>query len=258
MKKQMIFLTKISLSLIACLLIVFLNSCDDLFGDPDSNVIGGDGNLEQNKVGAEYGATFEIAGVRQDFEDSIIVTKNDNGNVELKAKIVFNRSQYEAISQELGFAELPENERRQLLDIYKNKFGFVIDTNNPNEMIIEHELKFRATSEGIQDYIYSRGDTKKPFTIIKYGDQVGSKYEFTENDGNKVIRTIIHKDEKESFPLVFWNIKITKVEEINNDPLLSKIVYYANHKFGLVGVEVFFRSGKTAFMSIIPWGNPNL
>ena len=246
--------------ILSCFLILFLQSCDDTSKDP--NVIGGDGNLEQNKVGATYGATLKISGVHQgllnDIRDSITVTENNNGNITLKTKIIFNEAQFQAIADALGFSELPENEFNQLLDTYKNKYGFSIDTNNPEAMVVEYDLKCKMTSEGIQDYVYSSGNLNKPFTLIKYADPVGSKYEFTESDGNKITRKIIHIDEKESYPLIWWNIKVTKVEEINNDPLLSKIIYYANHKFGLVGVEFYLKNGKVAALSIIPWDNPNL
>jgi hypothetical protein len=48
---------------------------------------------------------------------------------------------------------------------------------------------------------------------------------------------------------------VIKVEETKDDLLMEKITYYANHKFGLVGVLFRTKSGKELKIGIFP---PNL
>ena len=45
-----------------------------------------------------------------------------------------------------------------------------------NENRVQHDIKMRFTSEGIQDYEENSGD--KPFTIVKYDAKVGDNYLF--------------------------------------------------------------------------------
>lgn len=254
-------LNKIAAVIFAALLIISISSCEkDNAQDP--NVIGGDTKLPQNDVGADYGATLKIAGLDQgllnSIKDSIIVTKNENGNVTLKTIIIFNQKHYQEIIKFMGLDALTDDAKKVLLDTYKNKFGFKLDTTNPEKITFEYDLKCKMTSEGIQDYVYSKGNESKPFTLIKYSAKVGDKYEFTDSEGKKVVRTVTHIDEKESYQLVFWKIKVMTVEEVTESPLFSKIVYYTNHKFGLVNIELNTKTGKVMNISVVPWQNPNL
>jgi hypothetical protein len=113
-------------------------------------------------------------------------------------------------------------------------------------------IKSRITSEGIQDFMYSGGDMSKPFTLVKYSAIVGDKYEFTDNDNVKITRQVVYKSTTDDYDIVFWKIKVLKVEETKDDPIVEKIVYVANHKFGLVGVMVHFKNGAIAKLGLVP------
>jgi len=39
----------------------------------------------------------------------------------------------------------------------------------------EVQLKLKITSDGIQDFVHSKGDESKPFTIMKYSAKLGDK-----------------------------------------------------------------------------------
>jgi len=254
-------LFKLMIIAITSLAILTLFSCsDDSAQDP--NVIGGDGNLPQNSVGAKYGATIKLVGtdfsLYSKIEDSIKVTENKNGEITLKAKFIFNEDYYKDVAKFLGIESLNDDSKKSLLDYFKEKYKFSIDTTDKDNMRIEGEIKGKMTNEGIQDYVYSNGDVKKPFTIIKHNAKVGDKYEFTDSNGNKIIRTVVHKDEENTFNLVFFKIKVTKVEEISDNPLVSKIIYFTNHKFGLVNIQIDLKNGKTVDAKVIPWENPDL
>lgn len=254
-------LLKLMIIAISSFAILTLFSCSD-DSSQDPNVIGGDGNLPQNSVGAEYGASIKLEGANfspnSRLKDSIKVIENKNGEITLKAKFTFNEDYYKDIVKFLGIESLNDDGKKSLLDFFKEKYKFSIDTTDKENMLIEGEIKGKMTSEGIQDYVYSNGDITKPFTIIKHNAKVGDKYEFTDKEGNKIIRTVVHKDVEDTFELIFFKIKVTKVEEVSENPLVSKIIYFTNHKFGLVNIQIDLKNGKTAKAKIIPWKNPDL
>lgn len=254
-------LNKIAHIILSCAVILTLQACGDS-NKPDPNQIAGDGNLPQNKVGSEYGADVTIDGISPNvsfsIKDSIRVTKNNNGNLEVIAKITFSSKDYLALDTALGLSTMPIPAKIVLLDTYKKKYGFNLDSTDHNRITVDYKIKGKMTTEGIQDYVISRGDESKPFTIIKYGAKVGDKYTFKDVDGEEFIRTVTHIDTDNTFPLVFLKIKITKTEQVSDNPLTSKIVYYTNHKFGLVKIEVHLKTGKVINLKLVPWANPGL
>lgn len=42
------------------------------------------------------------------------------------------------------------------------------------------------------------------------------------------------------------------IEELVDDPLVSKTTYYGNHKYGLVGVKIDLKNGKSLKITIFP------
>ena len=114
------------------------------------------------------------------------------------------------------------------------------------------EAKLKVTAEGIQEFVSSKGDLSKPFTIVKYNANVGDKYEFTNSDGVKITRTVTYKSTTDDYQVGFWYLKVIKVEETREDPLTEKITYITNHKFGLVGVLLEPKAGKDIRVSVFP------
>jgi hypothetical protein len=110
----------------------------------------------------------------------------------------------------------------------------------------------KVTSEGIQEFVNSKGDLSRPFTIVKYGAAVGDKYEITNTEGVKVTRTVTYKSTTDDYGIGFWMIKIIKVEETKEDPFVEKVTYYTNHKFGLVGIVINTKTGKELKLGIFP------
>lgn len=105
--------------------------------------------------------------------------------------------------------------------------------------------KYRCTTEGIQS-VHDEGD----LIMAKYDAKVGDKYSLKIN-GNTIERTVISKSTTDDFSWAFYMIKVIKVEETGrNIPGVSKIEYYANHKFGLVAINVIFEDGSSRKISI--------
>lgn len=236
------------------LMFVSLIACeDDDVQNP--NVLGGSTNLAQNEVGSTWSIYPEVlnsAVQGLNVGTSATVVSNNNGIIEVKAHITFGEKDFRILDSLFGLKGLPDESKKLILDAYKEKYDFTLDTTDKNIMKLDFTIKAKSTTEGIQDFVGSKGDESKPFTLVKYGDNVGQKYEFTDSKGNKTTRTILHKDTEDTYQYVFWKIKVTKVEEIKEDPFISKITYYTNHKLGLVDIYFDFKNGKKANISLVP------
>lgn len=115
-----------------------------------------------------------------------------------------------------------------------------------------YDITMNITSEGIQEYSFD-GSIDNPWTIVKYDDAVGTTYPF--RDGSPNVRTVTEKTGVDDFPFGFMYIKVSKVEQPypENDEYVKKISYYANHKYGLVRMEVELKSGAVVKCDIMPW-----
>lgn len=241
-------------ALFVSLIFVSLIACKDV-DVQNPNQLGGDGNIVQNEVGSTWSVYPEILNSSVsglDVKTSVKVVKSNNGIIEVKAGLTFNEKDFRILDSLLGLKGQPDEAKKLILDSYKNEYGFTLDTTDKNNMKLDFTIKAKSTTEGIQDFIGSKGDESKPFTLVKYGDNVGQKYEFTDANGKKITRTIVHKDTEDTYQYVNWRIKVTKVEEIKEDPFISKITYYTNHKLGLVDVYFEFKNGKKANISLVP------
>jgi hypothetical protein len=249
--KKYIFAMAIALGILA-----FASCSDDNSTDP--NVLEGDTNLPATEVGSEFGIYLEMEGdtkgVLGKVEDSVVVKSRENGITTLSAKFVFNGSILADVDTLLGIEVLREASRRDIVNHFLKRFDAQLDTSDTERMTVTTEIKVKATDQGIQDFVYSKGNTNKPFTLVKYGDGVGTKYSFETDEGLEYTREIVSKSTEDEYPLGFFYIKVTKVEESQpDDPLLKKISYYTNHKFGLVGIELETINGKKAKIDIMPW-----
>ncbi len=219
------------------------------------NEIGGDSNLELTKVGGEYIANLSMDSWVPAFDhmkDTAIITKSENGNVTIGVKVGFDTVLTNAIDSIFGTKALPTSLKSAIIDKYVKMFGITLDTTDKQKMHLAFDLKMKVTSEGIQEYMSGGGNFSNPFTIVKYSANVGDKYEFTNTDGVKVTRTVVSKSTTDDYYMGFWLIKVIQVEQTQDDPLLEKITYVTNHKFGLVAVIVQTKNGKSVKLSLIP------
>lgn len=104
----------------------------------------------------------------------------------------------------------------------------------------------RITSEGIQN-VYENGN--KSFSLVEYDAKVGDTYKIKLPSGT-VTRKVTKKSTEDDYFWGFMNIKVIEVEETSPTPGITKVVYYANHRFGLVGVDVHFEDGSKAMANI--------
>jgi len=98
-------------------------------------------------------------------------------------------------------------------------------------------VKFKVTTEGIEAI-----NGFEPGVIVKYDSKVGDTYKL--DDGGQ--RKVTSKSTADDYSYGFFNIKVLKVEETPNKLGVKKITYWANHKFGLVGVEITYDDNTTS------------
>lgn len=203
-------------------------SCKEKEETPkDPNALGGEVDIELTKEGNVTDTYLKI-GNSSDIKGSMTVVKNDEGLVTYKIEFDYSDHEDSALLAQL----IPAG--------YHDEAGKV-----------STELTFKITSEGIQDYLHSN----KPWTLVKYNDPVGTKYSVVTDNGQTLSREITLKSTTDDWPIGFWYIKTSKIEQIlpESDQVAKKIIYRANHKFGLVYMETELRNGLTAKMDIVPF-----
>lgn len=215
-----------SLALVAALL-TSLNSCKK--DDPEGpNDLGGETVIELTQVGNVSSAYMKF-GIMDLPSGEMTVTSNNKGVVTYHMFVDLTGSPDSAMLAGV------------IPDEYKDANGNV-----------STEFTFKITSEGVQD-IFKRD---RPWTIVKYNDGVGTTYPFTTDNGTELVRTITEKTGQDDWPMGFMYIKTTKVEQLlpPDDKTAEKITFRANHKFGLVYIELQLKNGGgTASIDIIPW-----
>jgi hypothetical protein len=204
-------MTRLLRLLIALPLLLLPLSCTEDESSTDPNTLDGETNLALTEVGTHYGIGVELGGTYLDgVKDTVYISSRANGIITMRVHI-------DSLDHPL-WPLIP----RDLKDANGN-----VDT----------EVHFKVTSNGIQDFYYSKQDLARPFTLVKYDCKVGDTYEFTTADGKKVTRRIIEKSETDDFPWGLWLIKTIATEETPQIEGVKKILFRTNHRFGLVYAE---------------------
>lgn len=226
------------LALLLCggiLLVVSFSSCDkikNLFSSDDDskqdpNVIAGDTNIPLGQVGNEFTPSgVKVGNNYYNVVQPMTVTKNDNGIV--------------TVSIVADLSSIPE------LTSINN---LIPSTLKDLSGKVNTEAQFKITSEGIQD-VFNRDH--KLHTIVKYDCNVGDQYKLTKSDGNIITRTVTAKSTTDDFPYGIMYIKTITIEQDSRVPGIKKFIYRANHKYGLVYVEVVPENGPSASGYLYP------
>jgi hypothetical protein len=217
---------KLFFSLIALAFLSF-SSCD-LFNDltEGDNDLGGDTDIALNQVGNTFSTFGSVNGTYVNVNSSITVTQSDKGVT--KMAVVADLMNYPELAK---FNDL-------IPAVYKDAQGKV-----------NTELKYKITSEGIQDYANLDGEA---FTMVKYDCKVGDTYKLKKTDGKTITRTVTAKSETDDYSWGMMLIKTITVEQDSRIPGISKFVYRFNHKFGLVSAEVVAEDGSKISSQFFP------
>jgi len=214
---KILFIVVISISLQSC---DWLKSLVEDDKPKDPNEIKGETNIPINQVGNKFTSSVKVGTQYVNLNEEIKITKNESGLLTISIK-----------ADPTGSSKIQE---------YVNKIPATITDASGK---INTTFQVKSTSEGIQDFFNKDG---KQHTLVKYDANVGDKYQITKSDGKTITRTVTQKSSTDDFPYGFMNIKVVTVEQDSRIPGVKKIVYKANHKFGLVHVEVFLEDGSTA------------
>jgi len=182
-----------------------------------SNNIGGSTNIPLNQVGNEISTgAISMAGTSYDVDGTMIVTTNQDGLITLR------------VTADLSNA--PALLAKANAWIPSQIAGGVINT----------DIQMRVTENGIQDFF---NKDKKQQTLVNYSAKVGDTYKVTKSDGNTITRTVTGVSTVDDFPYGFMMIKTITIEQDSRIPGVQKIIYRANHRFGLVFVEAVLEDG---------------
>lgn len=206
---------KTNLAILA-LLMVFFVSCEVVESVISPNKLGG----EQSTIGA-VDNTFSVYNVNELGGLSAKVTALENGVSSVTVSMTITDPKVVTMAKAIP-------------DL----------TWNGNKVSVTR--KYKITTEGIQS-IHDEGN----LMMVKYDAKVGDSYSLKIN-GNTVKRTVTERSTDNDYPYAFFMIKVIKVEETGRGiPGVSRLEYFLNHKFGLVGINVVFEDGSSRKIGII-------
>ncbi|MDX1642461.1 MAG: hypothetical protein R3220_12230 [Balneolaceae bacterium] len=205
--------------LIGVILIVMFSSCGILGGDDDdsgTSTLGGDPS-PMGAVGHEFGVVTP-QGV--DNENAVVISNSDGiSTIEYTATI----------------------SNPVLMDMVKAMPDVTV---NGNQASVAR--RYRITTKGFQS-VYDEGN----LTIMNYDAKPGDTYSMKRN-GTTLKRQVTKVSKEDEYPWGFMMIKTIHVEETGrNIPGVSKVEFVGNHRWGMVGMKVFFEDGSTQNMTII-------
>ncbi len=213
------------------------NSCKK---DSGPNVLGGETNILLTQKDSVTDIYFTVNGGSSLPGASIKVLSNDNGMVTYGATVDLNAYPDSVVNNLVTMVP-------QLITYY-----------NPKDLtwslspsgVLNVQFKLKITSEGIQNYFVDG----QPWTV-KYADGVGTDYTVTRDNGDVLTATITEKTGLDDWPYSFWSIKTSKVEynAPASDPVLSKVTFRVNHKFGLVYLKAEGKDGKVLELDLFAW-----
>ncbi len=112
---------------------------------------------------------------------------------------------------------------------------------------LTYDVKYRITSEGVQS-VYDDGTS---FTLVKYDAKVGDKYTL-KRDGQNLVREVVQKSTEDDYYWNGWLLKTVTVKETGRAvPGFSNATMVFNHRFGLVGYEMYFEDGSSEQIPIV-------
>lgn len=198
------------LTIMLLLLIPFL-SCELLEGDDDGGddtTVGGEQSSMGNTGSTYSSSSAEVVGVS---ELNAEVASLDDGVSTFKGSAIVTNP------------------------LLKNVLSNIPEITLNGDTATTINVKIKQSKEGIQ---LLSGPT--PGVLVKYDASVGDTYPI----GDGVYeRRVVSKSTTDDYYYGFFMIKVIEVEEDNvryKSSGIDKVTYWANHRFGLVGIKLTF------------------
>lgn len=213
---------------------IFLLFACEKEGESTSIELGGDTNLTANQVGSTSVGTIKLSGTGSNISSQIKVVENNNGFIDVEFSFPVSSSLNNT------FISLGNALYREDFDKYKSS---LIDSNGN----FKGKFKIKNSSEGVA-LVNSSG---KQAVIMKYDVNVGDKWSYTKKNGKVGNYKVVKKSTADDYDYGYLKIKTVQVERTSNEPGITKVLYIGNHKFGLVGIELYLEDGNVIKYSII-------
>lgn len=232
--------TSIISTLAICFLLFALSSVSSCKKDKDPNALAGETNIPLTQKDSVTSIYIEADGQTLP-STTIKVVSNNNGMVT-----------YQTTIDLLG---VPDSILTELATVLPAMYNYYKPKDLTYQLTpdgkIQAQFTVKITSEGMQDFFVEG----KPFVAVKYEDPQGTSYSLQMDNGTTITRTITEKTGVDDWPYGFYYIKTSKIETVcpADDPVMQKITYRANHKFGLVYIELQLKNGKVIKTDIFPW-----
>ncbi len=207
------------LAVILILTVLTFPSCNLI--DGDDKPLGG----EPSPMG-EVNNTFGITAVPEGVSDAEAVVTAQNGDVSTitYSATITNPAVLEMVSA--------------MPDV----------TVNGNRASVSRD--YRITTEGFQS-VYEEGN----LTIMDFDAKVGDTYSLKHN-GKKLERKVTTVSKEDAYEWGFFLIKTIHVQETGRGiPGVTKIEFIGNHKWGMVGLKLYFEDGTDQTFGIISAAN---
>lgn len=193
---------------------------------PSENYLGGDTNVILGQVGNTFTGNFKIGNNYYDLNENFRITSNVDGIVTANLKADLSQISELSSLQNIAPPEFLDSEGK-----------------------IDFDLKFKVTSDGIQDF---SNDDNYAHTLVDYNSVVGSAYSIRHSDGTVHTRQVTAKSVNDDY---YWNgmlIKTITVEQKAPVPGVEKYVLQANHRFGIVYFEIVMEDGSSISSPFYP------
>lgn len=208
----------LNLSLYALLAAFTISCSEDDFTD-----LGG----SQSEIG-EVGNTITWGPIQGIAGQQMKVTKLEDGVSTFTCSATTTNSNYAELLKNI----FPAERFPGTVNITGNKF--------------EATVNAKITDEGAQ-VIFNDGSK---LTLVNYNSKVGDKYS-TNIGGVKMENEVIEKSTEDDFYWEGMNIKVIKVRYKSNFPGVLHVDHIYNHKFGLVGLDVYFEDGTVKYIGCV-------
>ncbi len=111
---------------------------------------------------------------------------------------------------------------------------------------VDATVNAKITEEGAQ-VVFNDGSK---LTLVNYDSKVGDKY--TANVGGvKLENEVTEKSSDDDFYWEGMYIKVIKVRYKSNSPGILHVDHIYNHKFGLVGLDIYFEDGTIKYIGCV-------
>jgi hypothetical protein len=176
---------------------------------------------EPSPIGA-VNSTFGVTGVPEGVKDAEAVVTAQNGDISTisYSATITNPAVLEMISA------MPD------VNVSGNRVSVSRD--------------YRITTKGFQS-VYEEDN----LTIMNYDAKEGDTYSLKHN-GKNLVRKVTKVSKKDTYEWAFFLIKTIHVQETGRGiPGVSKIEFIGNHKWGMVGLKLYFEDGTDQTFGII-------